>query len=253
MLILNKPDYHGPVDNSHLANQYMPQKYIKVMLCHKLEVEVNVVKVNNEFFVNIVITPSLELIYKKSNGLAWKFDTFEEAWEFIDAHNEFDLRLILIDLDKAYSRYRHDFKKTEEFFSIKNKVMNAKEALGVYRIYEEIVLQNRSCSLRLNAKFKFCQDSFGGYGYHYNLTYYQDYVIDNIAFSPKEIAHYVDLNMSISKIVKALDLDVLIAIANYVKHSLLNADEAENYEIHIGRVNRVEYLNSFIEYINTFL
>jgi hypothetical protein len=252
MLILTRPNYPGYPDNNK-ANDYMPQRFIKILLCHKFEVEINVVKINNQFLINIVVTPSIEILYRKSNGNTWKFETFEDAWDFIDAHQEFDLRIILIELEKQYSTLRHEFKKSEEYLHLHHMTMNAREALGVYRVYDEIVQKNAACSLRLYAKFKYCQDTFGGYGYHYRLTYYQGTVIDNISFSPAEIAKFVDLNMTISKIIKALNLDVLIDISNSVKYKLSTAEITDNLEIMIGRQNRIEYLNSFIEYLETFI
>lgn len=253
MLILTRPTWNPVTVECNKPIEYLAHKFIKLLLCHNFEVEVNVIKTYNKFIINIVVSPTVEIIYKKSNGTAWCFDTFEEAWDFIDSHSHFNLSLILIELDKQFLTAKFETTKSNDYNHLYHMTMNARQALGVYKVYEEIVLQNRICSLSLLAKFNYCQDPFGGYGYRYKLSYYIDSAIKNINFSSQEMANFVDLNKSISTIVKSIDLKLLHEIAYNVSQNLINNQDAQAPEVQIGNHNRIYNLALFIEYLNTFL
>jgi hypothetical protein len=253
--MLTPPDLYD--SNADYYTQPPRTKYIekfeKVLICPKFNVEVFSILENGKYIINLYVSPNVELVYKKSNGNSWQFDTIEEAWDFIDAHSEFNLRIILIELEKEFLSLKFKIDKDSEYQHVYHKLMNVREALGVFRTYQEVVNQNRLCSLTLNAKFKYCQDSFGGYGYYYCFTYYQERMTYFINFSAKDIANFVDLNWSISKIVKSFNITVAILIA---KHALTKAnDTAVNYEnpaLETARINRIKSLLSFLQFLEEF-
>jgi hypothetical protein len=229
------------------------EKFIKISICHKFEVEVSSIIQGDKYVINIYVSPNVEFLYKKSNGKNWKFDNIEEAWDFINAHTEFNLRILIIELEKKFSSLIFIIDRDSEYQYVYHKLMNAREALGVFRNYQEVVNQNRNCSLTLNAKFKYCLDSFGGYGHYYCFTIYQDRMIYYVNFSPKDVANFVDLNLSISKIVKTLNISVIIEIS---KNSLTKANQTkvdyDKPEQETARINRITSLFMFLQFLEEF-
>jgi hypothetical protein len=240
-------EYINPI-RPHLNN-----KYIKVLICHNFEVEISSILENQKFLINIYVSPLVDILYRKSNGVPWQFDTNEEAWDFIETHQEFDLKLILIEFEKAFSTMRFNGEKDSQYHYCYHKIMNVREALGVFRTYQEVVNQNRFCSLTLNARFKFCQDSFGGYGYLHNFGYYIDREVNYINFTSKEVALFVDLNLPISKIVKSMNIGVIIEITKLELVKTVNTPP--NYDIvdqETTRLNRIDNCQKFLQFLQEF-
>ena len=237
------------VPKFNTVEKYMPHKFIRVLLCYMFEVEVNVVMRNNIYYVNIVVSPSVEFFYTMSDGMAWKFKSFDDAWRFIDSHPIFDLSLILIELNDIYSSAIYEFKKTAEYNLLYNVTMNAKESLGVFKVYEEVIRKERANSLSLYAKFNYCQDTFGGYGYLYKFTYNNDFKLYSVKFKPTELAHFVDLNMSIRKIVKTITIPMMIEVSESVIQKTHQLQTDGNYEKQIAKLNRIEYVTAFMEFL----
>jgi hypothetical protein len=228
-------------------------KFINILICHQFYLEVSSILENDKYIITLYVSPNVELVYKKSKGLSWQFDTVEEAWDFIDAHNEFDLRIILIEFEKKFSSLKFKIDKDSEYQYVYHKIMNMRETLGVFRNYQEVVNQNRNCSLTLNAKFKYGQDSFGGYGYYYCFTIYKDRIINYVNFSAVEVANFVDLNSSISRIVKSFNISVIIEVSKIAlassQNTIVNSDKPE---LETARINRINCLFMFLQFLEEF-
>ena len=251
---MTKPAFTLETEYTNPIRTNYHEKFIKVLICYNFEVEISAVAKYNKYFVNIYISPNIELEYKKSNGVAWQFDNVEEAWDFIDATDEFNLRFILIEFEKEFAELKFNGEKNSEYHYCYHKLMNVREALGVFRTYVEIVNQSRTHSLTLNAKLKYCQDSFGGYGYYYNFTTFNDRYTNYINFSSKDVSMFVDLNLNVSQIVKSFNLIIVNEVS---KAELKKAKETKIDQLlteqEVSRINRIQTLEGFITFLEHYI